>query len=140
MGNTKDSSPGAMESREPSRAIAVQGDSSGKDLRPEPSGASGQEGPRHEPLPKTEPSGLALCPSSAGRRPRSRQGSYRVEVVRLDKHPTNRENPYASLSASERYECFVKRLAEIWSAIGLRQGTLVQKNAVKIAAVRKVAA
>jgi hypothetical protein len=56
-------------------------------------------------------------------------------VVRLDKHPLNRENPYAALSANERYECFLKRLAEIWSAICRRQ-----ENSVKRPAARRRAA
>jgi len=40
-----------------------------------------------------------------------------VEVVRLGKLPVNRENPYASLSAPERYECVMKHLASVWSAV-----------------------
>jgi hypothetical protein len=44
-----------------------------------------------------------------------------VAIVRLGKLPINRENPYASLSTSERYECFMKRVAEVWSAICKRE-------------------
>lgn len=127
--------PKEDESGEPSSPASVERDSLAQDRRPEPSGASGQEGPRCETPPPLESVGPAICPPAERRRPRRRITAYPVEVVRLDKHPANRENPYAALSPAARHECFMKRLAEIWSGICRRQ-----KDLVKIPATRKRAA
>lgn len=124
-----------VESSEPSSRASVQGDSLGQDRRPEPSGASGQEGPRHETPPLLELADLAIRPPADPRHPRRHRGAFQVEVVRLDKHPANRENPYAGLSAVARHECFIKRLAEIWSGICRRQ-----KDMLKLPAARRRAA
>jgi hypothetical protein len=127
--------PKEVESGEPSSRAAVEGDTLAQDRRPETSGASEHEGPRHESPPLLALVGPAIQPPAERRRPRRRITAYPVEIVRLDKHPANRENPYAALSAATRHECFIKRLAEIWSGICRRQ-----KDMVKITAARKRAA
>jgi hypothetical protein len=132
--------PKEVESSEPSSRAAVEGDSPAQDRRPEPSGASRQEGPRHEAPPPSEPADLAIRPPADRRRPRRRITAYPVEFVRLDKHSANRENPYAALSPAARHECFIKRLAEIWSGICRRHKDTIQQDMTKILAARKRAA
>jgi len=58
---------------------------------------------------------------SQRRRSHRRAKTYDVEIVRFIDAPRNGANAYASLSTSERYECLMKRLAEIWSAISRRR-------------------
>lgn len=134
MENMKDFA-GKAEFREPSRAWTVIEGGSGRDRRLEPLGASAQEGPPDEAHPLQEPIHSTVHPSSARRRSRRGRAAYRVEVVRLDRLPVNRENPYSSVSTLERYGCAMKRMAEIWSSIcGSR------KTALKAPTERKLAA
>lgn len=58
---------------------------------------------------------------SLRRRSHRRSKTYDVGIVRLIDAPRNGANAYAPLSTSERYECLMKRLAEIWSAISRRR-------------------
>jgi hypothetical protein len=51
------------------------------------------------------------------RRSRRRPKVYEVEIVRLKNHARNDANAYTTLSTPERYECLMKRLANVWSAI-----------------------
>ena len=108
--------------REPSPPDAVEGSSDGLHRRLAPAGASSDSEARYEAPPPQASPPLPAPPASAPRRTRSRRGAYQVAIVRLGRVPANRENPYASLSAAERYECLMKRLAEVWCAISKRRG------------------
>jgi len=56
-------------------------------------------------------------------RRRGRRGptAYAVEVLGPRDLPANLLNPYSTLSPSERYECLMRRLAKVWSAICRRR-------------------
>lgn len=121
MGNRTDSRTREADFGEPSRPWPVIIGGRGRDRRPGTPGASPVGEARHEvPVPEI-PVSLSIHPRSARRRRRPGGEVFTIETVHLEKPPANRENPYASLSAGERYECLLRRLAEVWNAVCRRR-------------------
>ncbi len=135
MGITKDFSRGKAEFHEPSPPESVIIGREVEHRRPGPPGTSPEEEAPHEAHLPPDQAHLPVRPPKPRGRSGRRPETYEVEVVRLSHVPVNRENPFAPVSASERYECVMHQLAEVWGAICRRR-----EGVLKAPAERKLAA
>jgi hypothetical protein len=135
MGETNEKREGEVKFPEPYRPWSVIMASRDKHRRSGTPGASPEEeAPNEAHVPQSQDH-LPVRPPGPRGRSGQRLETYKVEVVCLSHVPVNRENPFATVSASERYECVMGHFADIWSAICRRR-----KAAFRAPTERKLAA